>query len=54
MDFLSNQEPGLLASKVKEDGSAACKRELSVSPEKRSFLRVELFSKYIDEKLGFL
>jgi hypothetical protein len=57
MDQQGSQEPGLFASKVKEygePGKKRYKRELNISPEKRSFWKIEIFSKYIDDKMGYL
>lgn len=42
-------EPGLHASNKKKDKE---KRELNVAPEKRSFWKINIFSKFMKDELG--
>ena len=44
-----NTEPGLHASNKKKGKD---KRELNVAPEKRSFWKINIFSKFIDDELN--
>lgn len=44
-------EPGLHASNKKKDRE---KRELNVAPEKRSFWKINIFSKFMNDELGYL
>ncbi|CAD8111133.1 unnamed protein product [Paramecium sonneborni] len=44
-------EPGLHASNKKKDKE---KRELNVAPEKRSFWKLNIFSKFMNDELGYL
>ena len=53
VDTAGTHDPGLHASKIKEKEGTS-KRELNFAPEKKSFWKIEIFSKYIDEKMGYL
>ena len=54
IDTQGTYEPGLHASKPKVSKDEQPKRELNISLENRSFWNINIFSKYIDEKDGFL
>lgn len=44
-------EPGLHASNKKKDRE---KRELNIAPEKKSFWKINIFSKFMNDELGYL
>lgn len=48
---LGDSEPGLHASTLKKGRD---KREMNVAPEKRSFWKLNIFSKYMTDDIGYL
>lgn len=50
----SAAESGMHASEAKEDRNKNLKRELNVTAEKKSFWKIKIFSKHMEESQGYL